>query len=437
MNGNIFSLWRRVIEPTEKVTDPGERRSARLLAAQFFVVLVLVALGAVTQTFLAPDFLIILPLLGAGWLFVFFGLQLARRGRHRIAAFLVAAVIIVACTAIVVLRPEDPVWEGFLNLAVLFAAMFVSTRALTLLAAMALGGTLVGILVTPELQGAGKAVPLLFYQLIAVILIVLTRAHNTSVEADRRAKELADQERLATAKRVELFGRLAGGVAHDFNNVLQLVSSCATLLEYSPAVQGDDREVVKELLAASERAGAMTKALMMFAKEQTQAGNLFDLNKWLKESLPSLESGTQGKVSLAFTSNDESLIICANQTQVRQVVENIVNNAAQASNTAARVALNLDLTHLDPNEASSLGCTPGSYARLVVSDNGVGMSSDTLERVFEPFFSTRSSTEGTGLGMASVWAIVQQQQGHISAESELNEGSLFRVLWPLAKAQAA
>ena len=209
------------------------------------------------------------------------------------------------------------------------------------------------------------------------------------------------------------------------------MSSSAILLESSDSLEREDREVVSELLATSQRASVMTKDLMMFAKEQSHPGAKIELNAWLRQALASLESGAPTEISLTYRAECETASISAHPGQIRQVVENLVNNAAYASKSSSEVKLLLSHTQLTPNEAKSLGCKPGPYARLLVKDQGIGMSAETLGRVFEPFFSTRGTTKGTGLGLAGVWAIIQQQEGHISAESQQQHGSVFKVLWPL------
>ncbi|MCH2108252.1 MAG: ATP-binding protein [Polyangiaceae bacterium] len=437
MSKGLTRLWNWLVRPSSRVQDPMDRRRSRLLASQLVVVDLLVLIGALLQALRAPDFLPVAPFVGIGWSALFFGYVLARKGAYEVAASIVATSIIFVCLAIVLVRPQDPVWEGFMTLAVLFASLFVSLRIIALLSAWAVAATIAAVFLTPELRAPGTSIPLVFYQVIMVAMIFLTRAHHAALDKMRREKDLAHQARLEQAKRVELLGRLAGGIAHDFNNVLQLVTVGASELKSSNEITLDDQEVVGDILEASERGSDLTKRLMMVAKEQQLEPGVFDLKDWLHQVVPTLERESRGRASLEFFYSEGVVKICADETQVRQVLDNLIRNAIAACPDAAVIRLRLEDTQLVGEDALELGCAPGRYAQLFVEDSGSGMDEQTLARIFDPFFTTRDAGMGTGLGLASVWAILQQQGGHISAESRLGEGSSFRVLWPLALGSAA
>ncbi len=433
MKDRVWRLWSSFVEPHPSVVDAVDRRRSRLLSSQLLVVMILVLIGAVTELLGADDFITIAPLVGAAWLVAFLSYTLARRGCYQTGAMLTAVMTISVCFAIVVQRPQDPVWEGFITLAILFASIFVSTARIALLSGFAVCATVGGVILTPTLRPVGVGAPIIFYQLIMVGMIVLTRAHYATLERERRAQDLATQTRLDHAQRVELFGRLAGGIAHDFNNILQLVSLGASELQHSEQLSPEEREAIVDIMKASSRGSRLTQRLMQIAKQEEEPHRVFDLAFWLRETLPSLERDTRGGASLELLSDVARLEIRANETQVRQVLENLIRNAVDASGDDAVIKIRLDELHLTQSEAQHMAFTPGVYAQLNVQDFGSGMDEQTLGRIFEPFYTTRGSSTGTGLGLASVWAILQQQGGHISAQSRPGEGSTFQVLWPVVR----
>jgi two-component system, cell cycle sensor histidine kinase and response regulator CckA len=246
-------------------------------------------------------------------------------------------------------------------------------------------------------------------------------------------------EQLRHAQKMDAIGRLAGGIAHDFNNIVAVILSNAELaLE---EIGGDaGRSELREIVAAAQRASALTRQLLAFSRKQPRAVKAI--------SLPGLISGL-GRMLRRIVGEDveitmklaaDSAGIAADISQIEQLVMNLVVNARDAMPTGGRLVIETDEVALDDCEAARLGVTPGAFVRLTVSDTGRGMDEATRERIFEPFFTTKEAGKGTGLGLATVFGIVEQSSGSISVESIPGRGTTFRVLFPrvaLAPEQAA
>jgi two-component system, cell cycle sensor histidine kinase and response regulator CckA len=236
-------------------------------------------------------------------------------------------------------------------------------------------------------------------------------------------------EQLRHAQKMDAIGRLAGGIAHDFNNIIAVILSNAELaLE---EIYGDSgRGELREIVAAAQRASALTRQLLAFSRKQPREVKAL--------SLPGLISGL-GRMLRRIVGEDVGIVmklaadsagIAADISQIEQLVMNLVVNARDAMPTGGRLVIETDEVALGPDEAARLGVQPGGFVRLTVSDTGRGMDAATRERIFEPFFTTKEAGKGTGLGLATVFGIVEQSSGAIDVESAIGRGTTFRVLFP-------
>jgi two-component system, cell cycle sensor histidine kinase and response regulator CckA len=229
----------------------------------------------------------------------------------------------------------------------------------------------------------------------------------------RETKNL--EERLRQAQKMEAIGQLAGGVAHDFNNLLSVILSYSFLLE---------------IHKAGERAATLTQQLLAFSRKQLLEPRVVDLNQTLRGLHEMLRRllGEHIEVRLQLDARLGQLLV--DPTQIEQVVMNLAVNARDAMPGGGVLTVSTTNVELDPIRAQARGLSPGPHVMLSVLDNGMGMDEATVGRIFEPFFTTKPKGEGTGLGLATVFGIVQQSRGHVMVTSTLGRGTLFDVYFP-------
>jgi len=245
------------------------------------------------------------------------------------------------------------------------------------------------------------------------------------------------EDQLLQARKMESIGRLAGGVAHDFNNIL------TAILGYLNAAQADLREGLPpdkdlvEVERAARRAAELTRQLLGFARRQIVKPRVVDLNA-LTRSVESLLTRLVGeRVELGFDLDPELGVVRIDPSQFEQILVNLAVNARDAMPAGGRLALQtrnvvLHSESLPPGQ----GLQPGPYVELTVRDTGAGMDSATLGRIFEPFFTTKAVGAGTGLGLATCYGIMRQSGGHITVESEPGRGTVFCLFFPQVDSSA-
>jgi signal transduction histidine kinase/ActR/RegA family two-component response regulator len=255
-------------------------------------------------------------------------------------------------------------------------------------------------------------------------------ARKRGEEGQRRSEEMIRQ-----AQKMEAIGRLAGGVAHDFNNLLTVIGTYCELLKQGVAEGNVRSGDVDEIYNATVRAAALTNQLLTFSRRQVLQPKVIDINSVITGIEPMLrrliDTGVQ--IDTRLLPNLPSLR--ADPTQMEQVLLNLAVNARDAMPNGGLLGIETDEAFLDSAYASAHGgIKAGRYVLLSVSDTGQGMDDETRARIFEPFFTTKGKTEGTGLGLSTVYGIVQQSGGHIEVETELGRGTTFRIYFPVARA---
>ena len=253
-----------------------------------------------------------------------------------------------------------------------------------------------------------------------------------TVEDITQQRELEQQ--LRQMQKIEGIGRLAGGVAHDFNNILMAISSYSDLLLRK--LQGEDpcRRYVEEVVKATERGASLTQGLLAFSRKQVLSPKVLDLNALISDQLGMLKRLINECIDFKFKPGLNLGAICADPGQVQQVVMNLVINARDAMPSGGELVIATDNT-LRPGPQTAV--TESDYVQLSVCDNGCGMDAETKSHIFEPFFTTKEQGKGTGLGLATVFGIVQQSSGHILLESEPGQGTTFKIYLPRVDAAAA
>jgi two-component system, cell cycle sensor histidine kinase and response regulator CckA len=244
----------------------------------------------------------------------------------------------------------------------------------------------------------------------------------------RERKRLEDQ--LRQLQKMEAIGRLAGGIAHDFNNLLTVILSYSLTLGRDLSLDSAARADVQEIHTAGERAAALTRQLLAFSRQQVLEPRVIDLNTTLAGMAAMMRRLLGEDVELRIVAGPGSQWVTADVVQMEQVILNLALNARDAMPDGGTLTFATTRVDLDEGGAAEVGVRAGPHVMLTVSDTGVGMDTATLGRAFEPFFTTKDKTKGTGLGLATVFGIVEQSGGSIRASSEPGKGSTFKVVLP-------
>jgi signal transduction histidine kinase/CheY-like chemotaxis protein len=245
----------------------------------------------------------------------------------------------------------------------------------------------------------------------------------------RKALEIELRE----AQKLEALGRLAGGVAHDFNNLIMIISSYAELMEQNPQDTARVRKNSEQILQASERAAMLTQQLLAFSRKQVLVSRVIDLNAVLKDMFGLVQRLLGENIELQFDPEPDLGPVKLDVGQITQVVLNLCANARDAIQGPGELRIITSNVVLEEDTRVGNSVVPaGSYSALTVEDSGSGMSADTQAHIFEPFFTTKARGKGTGLGLATVYGIVKQSAGYIDLSSDLGMGSKFTLYFPRA-----
>jgi two-component system cell cycle sensor histidine kinase/response regulator CckA len=244
------------------------------------------------------------------------------------------------------------------------------------------------------------------------------------------------EEQLRNAQQLEAIGRLAGGVAHDFNNILSIIMGHGELLL---AVMGADeraRNGLEQIGRAAERAASLTQQLLAFGRKQVLQPKVLDLNEAVAEVQKMLSRVIGEDIELIASLHPSLAPVKADPGQVEQVLMNLAVNARDAMPHGGKLVMETSNVEAGAELARDLELAAGRYAMLKVTDSGHGMDGAILPHVFEPFFTTKPMGKGTGLGLATVYGIVKQSGGSIQVESEVGRGTTFRIYFPVADGAA-
>lgn len=253
------------------------------------------------------------------------------------------------------------------------------------------------------------------------------------ISARKRAEEEGEKlrERLNQAQKMESIGLLAGGVAHDFNNMLSVIQGYAELALRKIEPTDPLHKNIQEIVRAGRRSAEITRQLLAFARKQTIAPQMLDLNATMTGMLTMLKRLIGEDIELKWLPGANIWPIMMDPAQVDQLLANLCVNARDAVDGAGTITIETGMVSFDAAYcAERNGFLPGDYAMLAVSDNGCGIERDLLDKIFEPFFTTKDMGEGTGLGLATVYGIVKQNNGFVNVYSEPGEGTTFRVYLP-------
>ena len=272
---------------------------------------------------------------------------------------------------------------------------------------------------------------------VSISVSPLRDAAGAIVGASAIVRDITAQKRtegqLRQAQKMEAIGRLAGGVAHDFNNILGIINACTEFLRDRIDPAAEPSLYVDNIKKATERGAALTKQLLAFSRTSAIQPRVLDLNERLKDIVKLLRPLMGDDVEILIASKFPSAVIEADPGQLDQIVVNLAVNARDAMPRGGKLILETGAVNFDEAFAEQhQAMAAGKYVVLAVSDTGSGMDEATISRVFEPFFTTKELGKGTGLGLATVYGIVKQSSGHILVYSEPGQGTTFKIYLPSA-----
>ncbi len=265
------------------------------------------------------------------------------------------------------------------------------------------------------------------------VQIVVEHGRPVGVQAIARdiTARLALEDQLRQAQKMEAIGRLAGGVAHDFNNVLTAILGSADLL--SLMLEPDDPKWAEAdaIKRAAGRGAGLTKRLLSLSRPHRAAATVVDLVSAVSNMEPMLRRLMLDKIAISVTSTSLPILVRADDSALSQIVLNLVVNARDAMPNGGTATIDLGIVDLQDPIAPRLGILPGQYAGMSVRDTGEGIPADIQRHLFEPFFTTKPAEQGTGLGLSIVYGIVKGLGGAIEVQSEVGQGATFTIYMPL------
>jgi len=286
---------------------------------------------------------------------------------------------------------------------------------------------------TTFIRPDGSEVPI---ELVTILVPNSGRPFLTSFIRDlteirsARASLKTTEERLRQAQKLEALGRLAGGICHDFNNLLTVINGYSDLLLLQPEIPTVLREPLEQIKGAGERAAALTGQLLLFSRKKALAPTLMDINTTIRDFSNLLRRIVGEKIELVISVPTDPLYVFADQGQLEQVLMNLVVNANDAMPGGGQVFVGAKAVdepiQIEPKKSHGVE----HWVQLTVCDSGTGMDEETQRHVFEPFFTTKGTGKGTGLGLATVAEIVTQLGGRIDLQSRLGQGTTFKIDFP-------
>ncbi len=269
------------------------------------------------------------------------------------------------------------------------------------------------------------------------------QTHIAYIEAEMQERKKAENElslkeaQLRQAQKMEAIGILAGGVAHDFNNILTAILGYSQLLLYRIESDNPMRESVTEIQRAAERAASLTRQLLAFSRHQVLQPQVVQLNRLIEDMQKMLTRLIGEDIEFVTSLSDGLDSVFVDPGELEQVVLNLIVNSRDAMPGGGMLIVETRTLELESSliDGERGDLAPGRYVVLSITDTGVGMTPEVRSRIFDPFYTTKELGKGTGLGLSTVYGIVKQSGGHVSVYSEPNQGTTFKIYFPSCSAQ--
>ncbi len=275
------------------------------------------------------------------------------------------------------------------------------------------------------------------------ILVLLNLLLNKNVVLPAVERELMENERamltrqLHHSQKMEAVGKLAGSIAHDFNNLLTIIDGYSSLIIAAPDAP-ETPQNAQEVVEAARKASFITRKLLSFSQKEQSEPVLLDLNTTLQDTQKMLSRLIGEKITLVTKAYDEPIYAMADPVQIGQVLMNLAVNARDAMPNGGRITIKIDCRNVADGECAKPAKLPtGDYVEISVHDTGTGMDAETLERVFEAFFTTKQEGKGTGLGLSIVKSIMKENNGFVDVSSKPGNGTTFLLYLPIVELNAA
>jgi len=278
------------------------------------------------------------------------------------------------------------------------------------------------------LTATGAEIPILK---TATPILLSGQAHLLDIFIDITEKKKLEAQ-LQQAQKMEAIGTLAGGIAHDFNNILQAIFGYTQILLIGKEPSDPDYEKLEAIEKSAQRASDLTKRLLIFSRKVESKLRPMDLNNEIEQVSKMLESTIPKMITIELHLVENLKIINADPVQIEQIMMNLGVNARDAMPDGGRLIFETENVILDEEYCKThLGARPGQYVKLSISDTGHGMDKEILRHIFDPFYTTKETGKGTGLGLAMVYGIVKSHSGYIMCYSEPDEGATFKIYFPV------
>ncbi|MFZ2198511.1 MAG: ATP-binding protein, partial [Thermodesulfovibrionales bacterium] len=266
----------------------------------------------------------------------------------------------------------------------------------------------------------------------------LASAFNKMAEdlSKREDEKKALEDQLINAKKMEAVGTLSRGIAHDFNNILATIKGASFILKKKLGENSPLQQYIQKVNTSLERADNLIQSLLAFSKGQGIDPQPVNINSLIKKWVPFCVTCSDSHIQCTFSLSDKNLIVMADQTQMEQILLNLITNARQAMLQGGLLTIATDtvfIGHHNGKDYPSL--MPGEYVTISVADTGTGIREELLDRIFEPFFTTKEIGKGTGLGLSIAYGIINQYQGLIDVATQTGAGTIFTVYLPRHKAE--
>lgn len=254
---------------------------------------------------------------------------------------------------------------------------------------------------------------------------------NITARKEAEAERTRLEKQMVQAQKMDAVGTLAGGMAHDFNNILCAILGYTELSLFDPKVEGRTRENLQSVFKSAQRAQDLIKRILTFSRPKETERRPLKLSVVIQEAVKLLNATLPSSIKISVSIKTDNDVVMADATEMHQIIMNLGTNAGHAiKSNGGKLEYVLELTHLDAPQAAALSLKPGSFVHLTVRDNGHGMSREILDKIFEPFFTTKAPGRGTGLGLTLVQKIVARTDGQISVESDPGKGTSFHIYLP-------